>query len=245
MNLTGIPLKTIIFAVIGGIIPTIIWLRFWLREDTEDPEPPGLLILTFIGGMTSVILVLPLENIIYNYFFDSFTIVGLTALIEEFAKFTVVALIAFGSRFCDEPDDYALYLITGGLGFAALENTLFLLEPLTHQDIAISFFTGNLRFLGATVLHVVTSALIGVSMGLAFYKSKSSKYIHFIIGIIIATTLHGLFNFFIMKATTQNIITIFAVVWVAAIVILLLFEKLKHMKSHHTEPYYYRRKSNY
>jgi RsiW-degrading membrane proteinase PrsW (M82 family) len=232
MILFGIPLKTLLFAVIGGILPTFIWLRFWLREDDENPEPPGLLILTFIAGMLSIFIVLPIENFVNNTFFSTEVIISINAFVEEVAKFGIVALIAFGSRFIDEPDDYAIYLITGGLGFSALENTLFLLEPITHQNIPLSFFTGNLRFLGATVLHVVTSALIGVSLGLAFYKSQESKRIHFIVGLILATTLHGLFNFFIMRATTQNIITILGVVWVAAIIIMLLFEKLKYMKRH-------------
>jgi RsiW-degrading membrane proteinase PrsW (M82 family) len=239
MILQGIPPQTLIFALLGGVLPTIVWLRFWLREDSsKNPEPRGLIVLTFIAGMISVVLVLPIENWIYTNFRFTGTTLATIAFVEEFAKYAVVALVAFQTKHIDEARDYPMYLITGGLGFAALENTLFLLEPLTQQDIPMVFFTGNLRFLGATVLHVVASALIGVSIGLAFNKSKNSRRIHAMIGILLATTLHGLFNFFIMKATTQNIITIFGVIWAAAIVILLLFEKLKRMKPHVTpRPY--------
>lgn len=236
MMIFGVPLQTFLFALIGGVIPTVIWLRFWLREDDDKPEPPGLLILTFVAGMLSVLLVLPIENWIYSNFALTGPVITLIAFVEEFGKFAVVALVAFPSRYIDEANDYAVYLITGALGFAALENTLFLIEPLVQENLSIAFSTGNLRFLGATVLHVVASGLIGVSMGLAFYKSRQSKYMHFLVGIILATGLHAIFNFFIMRASPQNIITIFGVVWVAAIVILLLFEKLRHMERHAERP---------
>lgn len=233
MILFGIPLQTLLFALIGGIVPAVVWLVFWLREDGEKREPAGLLFLTFLAGMISVFIVLPFENILYNTFYLSseITIPG-AAFIEEIAKFILVAAVAFRTRFIDEPTDYALYMITGALGFAAMENALFLLDPLLSNDLAITFFTSNLRFLGATVLHVVSSAVIGVSMGLAFNKLRLLKNVHLVVGILTAGALHSLFNFFIIKGTMQSIITIFGVVWVAAVIILLLFEKLKRMEYH-------------
>ncbi|MCD8494505.1 MAG: PrsW family intramembrane metalloprotease [Candidatus Pacebacteria bacterium] len=227
----GISVTIFFYALLGGVIPTIIWLSFWLREDsTKDPEPPFLLMLTFIGGMLVVPLVIPIENVVYNSLFSSELALGINAFIEEFGKFIVVALIAFGTQFVDEPRDYALYLITGGLGFAALENTLFLLETISAQNIAITFYTGNLRFLGATVLHAIASAFVGVSLGLAFYKSTPMKYLYGGMGLLVATVVHGLFNYFILRATFENILTIFGFVWFAAVIILFLFEKLKQMK---------------
>jgi RsiW-degrading membrane proteinase PrsW (M82 family) len=239
MEVFNIPIQTLGFALLGGVIPTIIWLFFWLREDSKKhPQPRGLIVLTFVAGMISVLLVLPIENWIYTNFVFTGTTLTVIAFVEEFAKYAVVALVAFHTRFLNEARDYPIFLITGGLGFAALENTLFLLEPLTQQNISLFVFTGNLRFLGATVLHVVASAIIGVSIGLAFNKPKKLRHIHAFVGLILATGLHAVFNFFIMKATTQNVITIFGVVWVAAIIILLLFEKLKHMKPHlNRQPY--------
>lgn len=226
----SLPITTIVAALAGGILPTMIWLQFWLREDNKDNrEPPFLLLLTFIGGMLIVPLLIPIENFVFNSLFDSTLAIGINAFLEEFAKFLIVALIAFGSVHVNEPNNYAIYLITGALGFAGLENTLYLLESMAGQDVAIAFFTGNLRFIGATVLHVVSSGFLGVILGLAFYKSKTIKVIHGIIGIIVATALHTFFNLFIIDGGIENIISVFAVTWIAAIILLIVFEKLRHM----------------
>lgn len=233
MELFGISVGTLVFALLGGVIPTFIWLYFWLKEDRKNPEPKGLLFITFLGGMLSVLLILPVENFIYTQIFDPVALVTATAFAEEIIKYLMVAILVLHTRFVDEPVDPAVYMITGALGFAALENTLFLIEPILSQDLAVTFFTGNLRFLGATILHVVTSAIVGIAMGLAFHKRRRAKRIHLVMGLLTAGILHSLFNFFIMNSTLQNVITIFGSVWVVAVIIMLLFEKLKRMEPHH------------
>jgi len=39
--------KIIALAVLVGIIPSLFWLWFWLKEDKEDPEPSGLIAFLF------------------------------------------------------------------------------------------------------------------------------------------------------------------------------------------------------
>ena len=227
----GIEFKTLLAAALGGILPTILWLRFWWHDDKHN-HGKGILVLTFIAGMVSVMIALPLEQFVSGFLYNTTHVVITAASIEEILKFLIVALIAF-SAFCIKgPTDYARFLLTGALGFAALENTLFLIEPITSQGPVISIITGNLRFLGATVLHTVASASIGAIIGLAFYKSRASKIIHMIIGLLTAIILHTIFNFFIMKGTTESIITVLAVVWVSAILLLVVFEKLKQLRKH-------------
>lgn len=226
----GIPAQAFLFAILGGVLPTILWLRFWFLEDEAKSEPKGMIALMFIGGMITVLIALPLERIVANLLFNINHVVIAAAAIEEIVKLLIVFLVAFNPRFIDQPTDYALYLITGALGFAALENTLFLLEPITQSDLAVTLMTGNLRFLGATVLHTVASAAIGIAMGLAFYRKGFSKFIHLVFGLATAIVLHGLFNYLIIRGTVQNTVIMFATLWVSAILLLLMFEKLKHMK---------------
>ena len=54
----------IFYALLGGILPALIWLAFWLREDYKHPEPRGLILRTFLLGMGAVILVLPFQKAI-------------------------------------------------------------------------------------------------------------------------------------------------------------------------------------
>ena len=57
--------KIIFFAVMGGLIPAILWLWFWLKEeDFEEKEPIGLIILSFILGALTVFLAIWLEGIV-------------------------------------------------------------------------------------------------------------------------------------------------------------------------------------
>ena len=48
-----------------------------------------------------------------------------------------------------------------------------------------------MRFIGATLLHVVASATIGIFISFAFYKNRFSKFFMTIIGLIVAVTLHS------------------------------------------------------
>ncbi|HRH31241.1 MAG TPA: PrsW family glutamic-type intramembrane protease [Candidatus Paceibacterota bacterium] len=221
--------KTIIVALLGGLIPALLWLWFWLKEDKERPEPRGLIITTFLIGMASVMLVLPLEEFARKFISDGPLLTIAWSAIEEVVKLFVVAIIAFRTAYVDEPVDFAIYMITGALGFAALENALFLMHPLQLNETTVSLLTGNLRFLGATLLHAVASGFIGIFMGLAFFAGKSKKSIYLVLGVLTAIVLHSLFNFFIIGNNGENFFAVFGFLWVISIISVLLFEKLRRM----------------
>jgi protease PrsW len=216
-----------ILSFLLGLIPAFIWLKFWLREDIH-PEPPKMITLSFLGGMLSVLFVLPLQRIVYSFIPEpnawSFLI---WAAIEEIFKFLLVYIIALRNKVTDEPVDDIIYLIISALGFVTFENTLFLISPIHSGDFAGAFITGNLRFVGASLVHIISSGTIGISLGLAFYKSRSSKVLHLLSGFLAAITLHTAFNLFIINQLEGNLFYIFGGVWIGIIVLLLLFEKVK------------------
>src|SRR5574343_193644 len=107
-------------AFILGLIPALIWLWFWLKEDVHH-EPAKMITLSFIGGMVAVILVLPLQQIIYDYLkTDEYTPFLLWASLEELFKFIIIYFIALSRRVTDEPIDTIIYMIVGALGVVAL-----------------------------------------------------------------------------------------------------------------------------
>lgn len=220
--------QTLFFALAGGMFPALLWLWFWLKEDKKRPEPRGLLILSFITGMILVPLVIPLEQAA-KAFSANITIVtiALWAAIEEIMKYGAAAFVVLRRKAVDEPIDTVIYMITIAIGFAALENVLFLLNP--KLDLIGGILTGNLRFIGATLLHILASATVGASMAFAFYKRKEIKTFFLIFGIILAIVLHTLFNFFIIKTNGEKIFVVFLFVWIGIIALLLLFEKIKHI----------------
>ena len=155
---------TLGYAFLGGLLPAFIWLYFLLKEDASNPEPRTLIALTFVAGMAAVPLALPLEHYAKVYLDGNLSVITAWALIEEVLKYAMVATFILWRRAVDEAPDYVIYMITVALGFAAAENMFFLITPLSGGDFANGFFTGNVRFLGSTLLHVVASATIGFAL---------------------------------------------------------------------------------
>ncbi len=226
--MAGISLKVGIISLLGGLIPAFLWLWFWLKEDDKSPEPRGLLLLTFIIGMISVFVVLPIEKLFGTITDNPKLLTIIWSAIEEIVKFVAIYFIALKSRDADEPIDFAIYMMTGALGFAALENALFLIDPVTLGNATVSLLTGNFRFLGAMLLHTVASGIIGIALGLAFYQSRLIKKTFLVIGLFGAITLHSVFNFLIINSD-KGLFSVFSLLWGVTIIILLLFEQLRRI----------------
>lgn len=222
-------LKTIGFYALIAIVPIMVWLWFWLKEDNDHPEPKGLLFFTFILGMLAVVFVLPVEKWAKGLIFDNTNLIIAWAASEEIMKFLAVALIALQTSYLEEPIDYPIYFIVAALGFATLENILFLNQAGGLDNATVSLLTGNLRFFGATLLHSIASGTIGVMMGLAFHMGRLGKTIYFIGGLAGAIALHSVFNFFIMRNNGQDFLKIFAMLWVLSIIFILILEKLRRL----------------
>jgi len=221
--------KILGLALLGGVVPSLIWLWFWLKEDNQKPEPKGLIAILFIVGMISVVFVIPIQKFIQsNVSSYQWQIIG-WASIEEIMKYLGVVIILYKTNRIEEPIDWPIFLITVALGFAALENTLFLLKPISLNETTVGLLTGQLRFLGSTLLHAVSSGTVGIALGLSFYMKKFMKRIYLFIGLILAITLHSTFNFFIMKDNGSGILKILGFLWVVTIIIMLLFEKIRRM----------------
>ncbi len=231
--------EAILFAAAGGVLPALAWLWFWRREDAAHPEPRRLIALAFFAGMVSVAVVIPLERFVQPILKD-FAGVGaiITAqtlvftawsFIEEIIKFLAARFTVLKRRENDEPIDPVIYMVTVALGFAAAENTLFLLSPIGGDSLAQTFITGNLRFIGATLLHVLSSAVIGVALALSFYASKRIKRHYMFLGVILACLLHSAFNFFILNTAEESLFRTFSFVWLGVIALLAILEYIKRI----------------
>lgn len=221
--------KILGLAFLGGVVPALFWLWFWLKEDNQKPEPKGLLAIIFLIGMASVVFVIPAQKFIQsNVTSHEWQIIS-WASIEELIKYLGVIILLYKTNHIDEPLDWPIYLITVALGFAALENTLFLIKPLSLDQTTVGLLTGQLRFLGSTLLHAVSSGIIGVALGLSFFMGKFIKKIYLLSGLILAIALHSTFNFFIIEDSGNNFLRVLGFLWVVTIIIILLFEKLRRM----------------
>lgn len=218
----------ILYALMGGILPALVWLLFWLREDYRHPEPRKLLLKTFLLGMAAVVVVLPFQKAIDTAFPGVVFITMLMwVVLEEVFKFGGAYLGGIKSVDDNEPVDPIVYMITAALGFAALENTLFILDPLIEKEVMHSVVAGNLRFIGASLLHIVSSGIVGVSLALSFYKPRKKKFTYVLVGLTIAVAFHASFNLLILHLGNLGALLGFGLVWIGVVWLLLAFEKAK------------------
>lgn len=250
MAATDINWQSLAIAVAGGLLPSLVWLWFWLREDKANPEPDGLIALSFFAGMAIVYFVLPLQQFVLSsistimditnsiaiYFSttppDQQTVqISLWAFIEEIAKYATVFFIAFKSKYFDEPMDAVMYLITAALGFAAMENTLYILKDIAGNGAVDVLINGNMRFIGATIVHIVSSSVIGLALAFSFYASRYLKVTMAVLGIIIASLLHAYFNLSIIGSDgTLKTLFVFSQFWITIIVLIVLLQIVKRIK---------------
>ena len=219
-------------AFLAGLIPALFWLWFWLREDKARPEPKSLIASAFVAGMLVVTLVLPLQEYATSRFHGN-NLIFVWVIIEEVLKYSAALIVVLWNKAVDEPIDTIIYMITIALGFSALENALFIFNPLENGDYINSFLTSNFRFLGATLLHVLASGTVGIAMALSYYKRDVVRILSATLGLFIAIILHALFNFSIMDASGETVIGVFMFVWMGIIVLFLIFEKVKLLEKLH------------
>lgn len=223
------------YAAIGGFVPSLIWLFFWLMEDREHPEPKLSLALAFFSGMLAIPLALMLEwswqELLRNSVVltgEQFVLVLLVgyALIEEAAKFVLVRSVIFWRLEFDEPVDAMVYLITAALGFASVENILYLSSQF-QDSFAVGLRTGNLRFVGATLLHALSSGVLGYFIAHSFYRKRFKKARVIMLGLFFATLLHTFFNVLILSTKGERLEPVLLLLGLMGILLLFAFEHIK------------------
>ncbi len=219
-----------IFFIFLGLLPSFAWLIFFLKEDVH-PEPKKMISRAFIAGalvaFVAVGLQLLLRNILQSFQIDEYHLVSfsLFGFIEEALKFLAAYLVVRKSRFFDEPIDAMIYMITAALGFAMVEN----IAVMSNIEIlSEAFGIITLRFVGATLLHALSSGFVGYYwakglLGIGNWKLEIVK------GIVFATILHMVFNYLIL-ISKEIIIYPIIFLTIAALFIFWDFERIKTAK---------------
>ena len=222
-----------------GVLPSIVWLSIYLKED-DHPEPNKFIIRIFFLGALAAPLAAGAEFLLIGSikeltwpavlvnFLIFFIFIG---IVEEYCKYLAVRVGVERKLVFDEPTDAMIYLIVSGLGFAALENVLALFHftDRTAADAAgQAFEITALRFLSSTLLHVLASAIVGYYLARShFFREKLSV----LKGIVTAGFLHGGYNVLTLNSGSfQKIgptLMVIGLLGVMAIFVNFLFYKLK------------------
>lgn len=216
--------------IILGLLPSFTWLLFYLREDCH-PEPRRLIALTFVNGAGFAFFALAAQVMLDNFFKSSgFTHLSLLpivifSLVEEVLKFLAAYSAVHKSSAFDEPIDAMIYSVVAALGFATVENVGVVAG--THLQgspfLASVFYIVTFRFIGATLLHTLTSGIIGYYWAKGIRKFMARRFIF--LGVVLATVIHSAFNMIVLNLGETGFPIIFLVI--VAVFVLRNFERLK------------------
>ena len=97
-------INSIFLSLLGGVLPALLWLWFWLKEDGLHPEPKKRIALIFLVGMCAVLLVLPIEKYIFSLTAGiSLITIVLWAAAEELLKYIKLNASAIRARATESP----------------------------------------------------------------------------------------------------------------------------------------------
>lgn len=210
-----------------AIIPVVIILTYiYLKDRNKEPWP--LLIKLFILGVLSCALVLLVSEVVfkifpfmekdtsYMTFFEimAYSFIGV-ALIEEFCKWLMTYVGAYFNKAYDEVYDGVVYAVYVSLGFACLENILYV---VLNNSIAVGISRGLLAVPG----HACDAVFMGYYMSLAkVYASQGKKSLekkNLVLSVLVPTILHGIYDFCLFSG-----IDIFLIVFLVFVVAMYIF----------------------
>ncbi len=193
-----------------SLVPVVVYTTYVYFNDRYDKEPLRMLIAAFLLGVLSVIPALIFSGFLSGIFPDnhatltgSFLYAFITvALSEEMAKFLMMRLFLYRRKAFDEPYDGIMYTMMVGMGFAALENLLYVFG---QPSFAESVYVGGWRAVTAIPAHATFAILMGYYAGKAKF-AEGGGGLWLLIGVLAATLFHGAYDFFLMQQVIPGIV---------------------------------------
>jgi RsiW-degrading membrane proteinase PrsW (M82 family) len=201
----------IAFYIFLSFLFPFLWISYFYKKD-KHPEPIFWLIIAFLLGIFSAFISYYFQKNTVQFLKEDWQRYLIFAFIEEFFKFFVILLFIFPQKVFDEPVDAMIYMMFSALGFAFFENLVLVLSPTTNNVVATLIY----RFLGANLLHILASSLIGY--GYAFYV-KTRRIFPFSVSFISGTFLHFLYNYLIISLP-PGFILVLPILWAVFLVVL-------------------------
>lgn len=193
-----------------AILPVVL-LGIYINSKDNEKEPKTLLVGLFSAGILSCVLVLLISALMekifpffgrdlnkFNYFeLLLYTFIGIS-LVEEGCKWFFTTIIGYKNRNFDEAYDIIVYATFVSLGFASIENLLYVYNG--------NIVTGILRALTSVPGHVCFGITMGYYLLLAkIAKKNNNRKLHIknlILSILIPIIEHGLYDFCAFSKST-------------------------------------------
>ncbi len=197
------------FLLFLSVLPSIALGVMIYKKDIVEKESPGLLFKLFLGGaIGSVILTLLLSTVLEpiipdledsnnNFIYLAINTFFKVALVEEFSKWIFLKKITWKNKEFNYIYDAIVYAVFVALGFATIENIIYVLGSEGGISIAI------LR----AILSVPGHAFDGVFMGYYYGLAKQAKINdniklfkrNMIFSLLIPVVFHFIFDYLLLS----------------------------------------------
>ena len=216
----------IVTLLILALSPGIAIMVYIYLQDIHEPEPIGQLAISFLYGVLSILLATGITYLIYkNIHFDqkSFTDMAfkaflVVAVVEESTKFLFIRGLLYPNTNFNEPFDGIVYSVMVGMGFALMENIIYVFNG--------DGGTAIVRMFTAVPAHALFAVLMGYFLGLAKLKDRHTG-LYSLLALLLATIAHGIYDYFLFISFVPGL-------WIGAAVSLIVgyFLSRKAIKLH-------------
>ena len=176
----------------------ILGLYIYFRD--ANREPVLSVLKAFLGGWLVVALVL-VVHYIFPTDFSNFPFLQAfvsAAAVEETCKFLVLYWLIWKSADFDEPFDGIVYAAFVGLGFAFVEDLMYIMESSNP------FGTGIARAFTAVPAHFFFGVIMGFYFGIARFVPRAYRVMRLAMAIVLPIIFHGLYDYMLMQAEWLN-----------------------------------------
>lgn len=183
--------------LITALLPIMVLLIFIYHKDKYDKEPIGKLLLTFFVGCMSVVPAGLMEQMLSAYqpehpilgaIYDGYVVAGLS---EELWKLLLLMLVIWRSRHFDEYFDGIVYATYLSLGFACVENVMYVFGSTDPMGTAF------MRGLLAVPAHFLFAVTMGYYLSIAKFDPEKRPS-HLLKAFLFPALLHGTYDALLM-----------------------------------------------
>lgn len=213
--------------IIAALAPVAVLLWQILKRDAANPEPPRMLAKAFLYGMISTavtFVLLPFTEALGDLIVLNDTALSVAfkqaffsaALPEEGAKLLMLWLLLRNNPYFDERFDGIVYAVCVGMGFAAVENVLYL---FSNYDSWLS--VGIARALFAVPGHFFDAVIMGYYYSHYHFGTRRNPATKTLI-LAAPVVAHGIYDGILFSYDIDDGVAV-----VALILFLIFFNRLK------------------
>jgi Predicted membrane protein len=198
------------FVLIPALLPVLFIILYVYRQDKLEREPPAMVLKTLLFGALFSLADIPVERLLQRVISSFFTAPDITyqlaenfigvACVEEFTKWLVLYVFVWKSRDFDYKFDGIVYAVSASLGFAGLENIIYVLNYGTGVALSRAVFA------------IPGHAAFGILMGFFISRAKHFQLrrrpfagsVCMAFSLLFPVAVHGTYDFLLSPAAKEE-----------------------------------------